>query len=425
MDEAAENLGVNTALRAAITALMGTKLQERMHGNHWAQCKASAGQNDCAKARDYEILNPVDLEDWIVIQANTSKQANLKARRSIILDANDQSMQLSMAFQSSDDNLLSISPNGKMDFALCLLTMEEDEAAEGFPLILNQEDDEKLLTHNRFHSPINVTAVIANDNVYSHVVPVTRKFMGREGVVNFQIDARSVQLQNAQALHFQHEVTGAELEICIPRHFFGETGTNVAAEEEDEDKNAIVDSEASKGQINPFLENMQNECSELDEYESDGFVVHSDEEDNLHNDEDVCCYCRDGGELIVCDGGDHQAGCGCYFHLECINRDVVPPGDWVCEGCANQVGLDVGIEGHEFAFEKISTQNKCPQSSPPKKGSWLANLTSPNDEIFSTNYSGKERGQVDLDDSDESPLKIVPGRNKSKRRRIIYSDDEE
>ena len=62
---------------------------------------------------------------------------------------------------------------------------------------------------------------------------------------------------------------------------------------------------------------------------------------------------------------------------------------------------------------------------PPKKGSWLANLTSPNDEIFSTNYSGKERGQVDLDDSDESPLKIVPGRNKSKRRRIIYSDDEE
>jgi hypothetical protein len=76
----------------------------------------------------------------------------------------------------------------------------------------------------------------------------------------------------------------------------------------------------------------------LDEYEDNGFVIteeHEEEDNNSdeenHVEEDVCCLCQDGGELIVCDGGDNLEGCGRNFHLECDDRDVVPPGGWVCQ----------------------------------------------------------------------------------------------
>jgi RecJ-like exonuclease len=100
----------------------------------------------------------------------------------------------------------------------------------------------------------------------------------------------------------------------------------------------------------------------LDEFEDDGFVVmEADEEEDYENDyesedetndeEGVCCLCQDGGYLIVCDGGDNLEGCGRNFHLRCINRNAVPPGDWVCQTCASSFKPNVGIEGHEFPIE--------------------------------------------------------------------------
>jgi PHD-finger len=78
------------------------------------------------------------------------------------------------------------------------------------------------------------------------------------------------------------------------------------------------------------------------------FIAASSDEDD-----DVCEICHDGGHMIVCDGGDH-VGCGALFHLECIQRPEVPPGDWICQNCANgngdAIGINgkVGIEGYEF-----------------------------------------------------------------------------
>jgi hypothetical protein len=45
--------------------------------------------------------------------------------------------------------------------------------------------------------------------------------------------------------------------------------------------------------------------------------------------DDVCHYCADGGELIVC------SSCDKSFHIECLGLAVVPPeDDWRCPLCA-------------------------------------------------------------------------------------------
>lgn len=96
----------------------------------------------------------------------------------------------------------------------------------------------------------------------------------------------------------------------------------------------------------------------LNEYEDDGFLVmHEDEaeesasesdDDDESEEQDVCCVCREHGELIICDGGNHAEGCGKSFHIQCVRREQVPPGDWICGDCASTIDLDVGLVGHEF-----------------------------------------------------------------------------
>ncbi|KAM4889458.1 autoimmune regulator [Thomomys bottae] len=52
-------------------------------------------------------------------------------------------------------------------------------------------------------------------------------------------------------------------------------------------------------------------------------------EPHLHQNEDECAVCRDGGELICCDG------CPRAFHLACLSPPLhgVPSGTWRCAGC--------------------------------------------------------------------------------------------
>ncbi|XP_077851678.1 autoimmune regulator isoform X5 [Macaca mulatta] len=49
----------------------------------------------------------------------------------------------------------------------------------------------------------------------------------------------------------------------------------------------------------------------------------------LHQNEDECAVCRDGGELICCDG------CPRAFHLACLSPPLreIPSGTWRCSGC--------------------------------------------------------------------------------------------
>jgi RecJ-like exonuclease len=117
-------------------------------------------------------------------------------------------------------------------------------------------------------------------------------------------------------------------------------------------------------------EDQQDEDESEDEFEDDDFVVddtHQDayeEEEYDHDNEeeeeehDDCCLCGDGGELIICDGGDAMEGCGKSFHTLCIGRQTVPEGDWICQTCASTIDIVVGIQGHEFPDSAVPIQTR-------------------------------------------------------------------
>jgi len=86
---------------------------------------------------------------------------------------------------------------------------------------------------------------------------------------------------------------------------------------------------------------------------------------SFYNFEDDCAICYDGGDLLVCDGGDNEArGCGRSFHLRCINHDTLPGDDWICQECTKrELNIDVGLEGYEFIGAAESEATKVSQVS--------------------------------------------------------------
>jgi hypothetical protein len=136
-----------------------------------------------------------------------------------------------------------------------------------------------------------------------------------------------------------------------------------------------IQSERETNLVNASTKGFFFDDEEMDE-EDDGseqsdnsFIAPSGDDDDDSNDEEVedddevCCICNDGGHMIVCDGGDQfPHGCGGLFHLGCIQRSILPPGDWICQDCTNSnlnmiPGLyqEVGIEGYEFPSKKVVT----------------------------------------------------------------------
>ena len=170
-------------------------------------------------------------------------------------------------------------------------------------------------------------------------------------------------------------------------------------EDEDDDDSGDNENDLDDGFLVDGSQD-SDKSDETDEFDSDDAdkkddVIDIDDTDDDDDDDGECRICNKGGDLIVCDGGDHQNGCGSSYHILCIGRTVVPPGDWICMACSKGVGFDVGIEGHEFA-EKIDSTTSSTKTMP-----------------------------LVIDDSDENnddDVEIVPSwKTKSNKRKILHT----
>jgi hypothetical protein len=398
------SLSVNTALRACVAALFPEDLQARIK----SQSKLTAGEHGGAHSRGYEVLSRIELEEWSKLRGGAKK---LAARRSIVLDAQDQRMQLALALQGDP-----VYSEGKISLELCILHMEEDEATDGdgFPIVLRQEDDEHLICRDddRIQGCVDVTS--KSDMSGGAEVPVSRRGIGEGGSVSFDIDADS--LRGATLLRFRHEETGAILEIKLP---LSEESKDYVPRVDEEDG----EEEHAKG---ANWEDDDEEEAHSDEFEDDGFVVGDNSVDeSAHDDDsdaedaDQCNICHDGGELMICDGGDEMAGCEMSFHTDCVGRMIIPEGDWVCQSCANAFGMDVGLEGHEFK----SNAPEAGKGRIKRKRNALMDDSDSGDDEFGDN--GNEKDLKTFDDQSDASLDAKPKAKIRKTIVIVDSDDED
>jgi hypothetical protein len=268
---------------------------------------------------------------------------------------------------------------------------------------------------------------------------LSRGMIGRDGAVRFRIDLSKALLQEGSSssssgdddynnngnelqvikLKFRHVDTGAVLELRLP-------SSKIDAAADGNESNAEIEfcgtskpKKAAKNDGSRYLLNDEDDDEDSNEpnvYEEDGFVVHGDvdsseEEEEVHHssddDEGECQVCKKGGDLIVCDGGDdHESGCGNVYHIQCINREVIPPGDWICQTCANGVGLtNVGIEGHEYK-EEVDAEDE-------------------EDEAATAN-NGKTKQLLNDDEDDDDEIAPLTKKKKNKRlKRTILDDGDE
>lgn len=346
-------LQVNTALRACILALFSSELQSRIEQEQDRISKATRGENGGAHTQGYaEVCRESK-------QVKTHESGLVDMTRSVVLDAEDQRMQLALSMRDGVSRL-KLSSDNQLSVDLCLLTMEEDEVADadGFPwkLLDDGDDDEnEALVARQVHSFVEAKARV-QQSVY---VPIARHGI-RDGEVSFLIDVES-SLIGADALLFRDEETGAELEFKIPARWL-EGGGGPADSLPTRDYGGMNNHTIDKSHDD-------SEAEGEDEFEEDGFVVmDGDDDEEEEDDEDPCSICGKGGELMVCDGGLNDIeGCGKSFHIECVGLDEVPPGDWVCEACAIEHGMDVGMEGHEFPPSQEEEQDDDDDDGPASR----------------------------------------------------------
>lgn len=283
-------------------------------------------------------------------------------------------------------SLGSIWDGAVLDIELCLLAMEEDEVDDsGFPTFVNEGDDDEALIctgNDRIHTCIESSVRVvpmsalldqkkeptsfgkAKSSVEAipiREVPLSRGMIGQDGAVRFRIDLKkaldSATMLNVEGggdagdgargssarfqivkLRFCHADTGAILELRLPAESDTDKGgSNGEIEFCGISKPAVARNDASRYLLDDHHDDEEHD--EPNEYdEEDGFVVNgsqdSEEEFDSHEEEEddeedgVCQICENGGDLIVCDGGDHEGGCGLAYHILCIGRSMIPPGEF-------------------------------------------------------------------------------------------------
>ena len=381
----------NLALRACVMAMFGPEIVLRLQ-NRKKLPQIPKGEHGGTHDAGYRILNELQDETWHYIAVRTENGNNtiqpstktIQVRRSIVLDAEDQRMQLALGVYY--EPIKEVGSVQRFRVELCLLTMEEDEAVDsGFPTnILSPEDEyfvcggnsnssRFLYTHldvqmkdqNGRLSPLARVSADANDGRFKYVLDPSE---------SAGIHAGST--ETIRALLFDHSETGAKLEIDLAQLQNRAGRSSFVPPNQNRNRNGNRNrnrdhyySDDENYGYNRFNDNDNDneeedeEVENQDEFEEDGFLVGDDDDDESNvegaafsddeeeaniDEEDSCVICKDGGELMVCDGGDKNPGCGKSFHAVCVNRSAIPDGDWICQGCAKAGGIETGIVGYEF-----------------------------------------------------------------------------
>lgn len=304
-------------------------------------------------------------------------QLSLGLRKCSYSNSNSNTKYAAKANNSNDNDGIQY---GVLDIELCLLTMEEDEVDDsGFPTFVNEDDDDEALIctgNDRIHTSIEAAARVVSLSEIQNVgkdgklntmsranegggnsspqvqeLSLSRGMIGRDGAVRFRIDLHKALTEgsgggnsadlNIVKLRFVHVDTGAVLELRLPSKI-AIKGEGIDGEVEfcGTSKQTAAMNFASRYLLDDHDEDEDEDNDEPNKYQEDGFVVHGsqdssdnefdDEGDDDEDDDDgECQICKNGGDLIVCDGGDHDGGCGHMYHLHCIGRSTIPPGEYI------------------------------------------------------------------------------------------------
>jgi hypothetical protein len=373
----------------------------------------------------------------------------------MVMDADDQRMRLSLALYgpietSKTETNTANNTGTSIKVTLCLVELEEDEAEEGIPLVVRpQTDDEEFRPRDsRFAgSLVNLSKMTGPTNGETdhpngqRAIPLGRRQLSPEGRVSFAVP---VSRTGSSRFVFHHEETGLQLRLVL-------TAGNGASS----DRGSPAIGDAANDSDNNFLfsDGDDDESSRdhefvygvggngVGDYEDDGFVVH---DENVDDDEDVqshdvCCVCGGGGELLICDGGDHLDGCRKCFHISCVGLDSVPTGEWVCSACASEEGLATeGQKGHEFPAVGGGGGASASHDSDASEDEFETNHESDNNSgsNLDSNHGGSDsenstNGETDRTNQSRAKKAAEPRRSSSsdgrasKRRVILESDEDE
>jgi hypothetical protein len=192
------------------------------------------------------------------------------------------------------------------------------------------------------------------------ISPLARLSCDANGCFNYILDPTQSagNPTETRALLFEHSETGTQLEIDLAQLQNRAGGSTLLPNRQPKNRrtrdNDYYNEDGDFG-MGRGDESEEEEAENQDEFEEDGFLVGENDESDVEgafsdgdDDDDRCVICKDGGELMFCDGGEENDGCGQSFHTTCVGRSVIPEGDWICQACAQSAGIEAGSIGHEF-----------------------------------------------------------------------------
>ncbi len=439
----------NLALKACVMAMFGPEIVQRIQNRKKARPK---GENGGAHDSGYQVLSELRDETWHYVGVQTessSTSLTIQVRRSIVLDAEDQRMQLALAlyYKPVKEEAENDEQSGRFRVELCLLTMEEDEAVDsGFPTSVSSPEDEYFLCGSSRFLYTHLDVQMKDDN--RTVSPLARVSADTsDGRFKYILDpsesAGNAGIETIRSLLFGHSETGLQLEINLDRLQNRAGGSSILPLTH----NRSQHERTHRGHYYSDEEYYDNTDDEEDEgnqneFEEDGFLVGDDDashaegafSDESVDEGDRCTICNDGGELMVCDGGDKHPGCGKSFHAGCVNRPAIPDGDWICQACAKSMGIKSDIVGHEFPVQVEASKKKQDGETPQDNEGYESEVEG----AFSDNENPTEdkhsiQGEDDdasesneKQDQEDAPL-AKPSRNAntgSIKRRFVLEDSD-